>query len=90
MKTLPLDGSAEKRVTVSSICFMGLAHLIYLKDYVKGIFFALCEIVFLVFSPSIVNKLIDLVTLGTPNPDVPIKQRDNSIFMLTPAERPRE
>ncbi len=82
MKTLPLDGSAEKRVTVSSICFMGLAHLIYLKDYVKGIFFALCEIVFLVFSPSIVNKLIDLVTLGTPNPDVPIKQRDNSIFML--------
>ena len=82
MKTLPLDGSAQKRVTVSSICFMGLAHLIYLKDYVKGIFFALCEIVFLVFSPSIVNKLIDLVTLGTPNPDVPIKQRDNSIFML--------
>ena len=59
-----------------------MAHCLYLKDYIKGIFFALCEIVFLVFSPAIVNKLIDLVTLGTPNPDVPIKMRDNSIFML--------
>ena len=82
MKNLPLDGSAEKKIKISSICFMGLAHCLYLKDYIKGIFFALCEIVFLVFSPAIVNKLIDLVTLGSPNPDVPIKMRDNSIFML--------
>jgi len=82
MKTLPTNGSAEKKIQVSSICFMGLAHLLFLRDYIKGIFFALCEIVFLVFSPAIVNKLIDLVTLGSPKPDLPIKQRDNSIFML--------
>lgn len=82
MKTLPTNGSAEKKIQASSICFMGLAHLLFLRDYIKGIFFALCEIVFLVFSPAIVNKLIDLVTLGSPKPDLPIKQRDNSIFML--------
>ena len=82
MKNLPSDGSAEKKVKISSICFMGLSHLLYLRDYVKGIFFALCEIVFLVFSPAIVNKIIDLVTLGSPHPELPIKQRDNSIFML--------
>ena len=82
MKTLPTNGSAEKKIQASSICFMGLAHLFFLRDYIKGIFFALCEIVFLVFSPAIVNKLIDLVTLGSPKPDLPIKQRDNSIFML--------
>ncbi len=82
MKTLPTNGSAEKKIQASSICFMGLAHLLFLRDYIKGVFFALCEIVFLVFSPAIVNKLIDLVTLGSPKPDLPIKQRDNSIFML--------
>ena len=82
MKTLPTNGSAEKKIQASSICFMGLAHLLFLREYIKGIFFALCEIVFLVFSPAIVNKLIDLVTLGSPKPDLPIKQRDNSIFML--------
>ena len=82
MKTLPTNGSAEKKIQASSICFMGLAHLLFLRDYIKGIFFALCEIVFLVFSPAIVNKLIDLVTLGSPKPDLPIKQRDNSIFIL--------
>ena len=82
MKNLPSDGSAEKKVKISSICFMGLAHLLYLRDYVKGIFFALCETIFLVFSPAIVRKLIDLVTLGSPHPELPIKQRDNSIFML--------
>ena len=61
---------------------MGLAHLVYLKDYVKGAFFALTEIIFLIFSPSIVSKLVDLVTLGEPQPNIPLKQRTNSIFML--------
>lgn len=79
---LPTDGSAEKQIQTASICFMGLAHLLYLKEYVKGIFFALTEIIFLIFSPAIVGKIIDLITLGEPHPELPIKQRDNSIFML--------
>lgn len=76
------DKSAEKKIKIFASCFMGLSHLLFLKDYVKGIFFALCEIVFIGFIPSIVRKLIDLVTLGSPHPELPIKMRDNSIFML--------
>ena len=79
---LPFDKSAEKKIKIFASCFMGLSHLLFLKDYVKGIFFALCEIVFIGFIPSIVRKLIDLVTLGSPHPELPIKMRDNSIFML--------
>lgn len=79
---LPSDKSAEKKIKIFASCFMGLSHLLFLKDYVKGIFFALCEIVFIGFISSIVRKLIDLVTLGSPHPELPIKMRDNSIFML--------
>lgn len=79
---LPSDKSAEKKIKIFASCFMGLSHLLFLKDYVKGIFFAFCEIVFIGFIPSIVRKLIDLVTLGSPHPELPIKMRDNSIFML--------
>lgn len=81
-KILPTDGSAKKKVLISASCFMGLAHILYLKDYLKGLFFAFCEIVFLFFSPMMLQKIIDLVTLGSPHPELPIKQRDNSIFML--------
>lgn len=79
---LPSDKSAEKKIKIFASCFMGLSHLLFLKDYVKGIFFAFCEIGFIGFIPSIVRKLIDLVTLGSPHPELPIKMRDNSIFML--------
>lgn len=76
------DGSSLRKIKISACCFMGLAHLIYLKDYFKGIFFALIETVFIVFLPSIIQKIIDLVTLGSPHPELPVKLRDNSIFML--------
>ena len=76
------DGSSRKKVMLTSILFMGLGHIIYLKEYLKGAFYALIEILMLACSPIIVTKVIDLVTLGSPQPDVPVKMRDNSIFML--------
>lgn len=76
------DGSSRKKVMLTSVLFMGLGHIIYLKEYLKGAFYALIEILMLVCSPIIVNKLINLVTLGSPQLDVPVKMRDNSIFML--------
>ncbi len=79
---LETDGSSRKKIRIASTCFMGLGHLLYLKEYVKGILFAALEVVFLCFSPKIVSKIINLITLGTPQPDLPIKQRDNSVFML--------
>lgn len=32
------EGSARKKVMMTSILFMGLGHIIYLKEYLKGIF----------------------------------------------------
>jgi arabinogalactan oligomer/maltooligosaccharide transport system permease protein len=82
VSVLPVDGSARKKITVTSILFMGLSHILFLKEYLKGLFFVLIEAVFLAFSPVIVSKIINLITLGSPQPDLPVKQRDNSIFML--------
>ena len=79
---LPVDGSASKKVKVTASCFMGLAHIVYLKNYIKGLLFALIEFIFIAFIPTIAQKLVNLVTLGEPQPNIPIKQRDNSMFML--------
>ncbi|WP_054739116.1 carbohydrate ABC transporter permease [Cellulosilyticum ruminicola] len=76
------DGSSRKQVLISSILFMGLGHILYLKEYVKGVFYALIEVCMLLCSPMIMSKLINLVTLGNSQPNLPVKQRDNSIFML--------
>lgn len=76
------DGSGVKKVTAVSCLFMGLGHMLFLRDYVKGALFALVELGFLASLPLIAGKVFDLVTLGENRPDVPIKMRDNSIFML--------
>ncbi len=82
MKNLPKDGSAEKKIKITASSFMGLSHLLYLHDFVKGFFFSLSELIFLLFIPAICKKIAGLITLGSPHPELPIKQRDNSIFML--------
>lgn len=80
---LDTDGSSIKKVRGTAIAFMGLSHILYLKEYIKGALFALLEVLFLAFSPFTIKKIIDLITLGSPQPDsVPVKLRDNSIFML--------
>lgn len=76
------NGSSQKKVLATSIIFMGLSHILYLKQYIKGIFFVLIELCFIVFSPNIINKIIGLITLGEQQPDLSVKLRDNSIFML--------
>lgn len=76
------DGSSRKKVLITSIIFMGLSHIIYFKQYVKGLLYALIEVIFLIFTPTIIGKITDMITLGSPQPDVPVKLRDNSIFML--------
>lgn len=79
---LQTDDSSRKKVLLTSILFMGLGHIVYLKEYIKGAFYALLEIIMLAFSPIVVQKIIGVITLGSPQPNVPIKQRGNSIFML--------
>jgi arabinogalactan oligomer/maltooligosaccharide transport system permease protein len=77
------DGSSAKKIRGAACVFMGLSHLLYLKEYLKGALYALVELVFIALLPNvIIKKLVGLVTLGSPQPDVAVKNRDNSIFML--------
>lgn len=62
-EALARDGSSRKKVLVTSSLFMGLSHIIWLKQYVKGAFFALIEIAMLIFSPKIAEAFKNLVTL---------------------------
>lgn len=80
--TLNRDGSSKNKVLVTSILFMGLSHILYFKQYVKGLLYAFIELLSLLSLPFIVGKIYDMITLGAPQLDVPVKLRDNSIFML--------
>lgn len=82
MTELNRNGSSKTKVLITSILFMGLSHILYFKQYVKGILFALVEMITLVFIPTFAYKISDLITLGELNKSVPVKLRDNSIFML--------
>ena len=63
---LTTDGSSEKKVVRTAACFMGLSHIIYLKERLKGAAYAALEVLFLVLIPFTAKKLYDLVTLGFP------------------------
>lgn len=76
------DGSSRRKLLITSILFMGLGHIIYLKQYIKGAIYAAIEVVFLIMLPKIIKEISGAITLGTPKPQLPIKLRDNSIFML--------
>ena len=58
------DGSDRKKILITSCAFMGLSHILYLKQYVKGILFMLMEILMLRFSPTLVNMVNSLIHIG--------------------------
>ena len=70
------------QVLVSAILFMGLGHILFLRQYVKGALFAAIQIVYLVFSPMFYFMIHDLITLGTHQPELPMMYRDHSLVML--------
>ena len=76
------DGSSARKVKVTACSFMGLSHILYLKQYLKGGLFAAVEVLFLCCLPTVCKKVYDLITLGDSQPDVPLKLRNNSMFML--------
>lgn len=76
------DGSSKKKVFITSILFMGLSHILYFKQYIKGVLYALVEILGICFIPFFITGIYNLITLGSPQPDLPVKLRNNSIFML--------
>lgn len=76
------DGSSKNKILITSILFMGLGHLVYLKQYIKGVLYAALEVIMLLMLPTIISKINGVITLGTPKPELPVMQRDHSIFML--------
>lgn len=80
--SLNIDGSSKNKVVITSVLFMGLSHILYFKQYIKGIFFALIEVIAIGCMPIFTSGIYNLITLGYPQPDLPVKLRNNSIFML--------
>lgn len=71
-----------RRVRVLALAFMGLAHMTVLKQRYKGAAFAAVEVLFLVAAPFLIGNVVGMITLGTPQPELPVRERDNSLFML--------
>lgn len=67
---------------VASALFMGLGHIAVLKQYVKGIIFAIIEVIVLLNTSTIFKALKGLITLGEQRNDLPVAQRDNSTWMM--------
>ena len=53
-----IDKSIIKKTSTASTCFMGLGQILYLKQYVRGAFFALMElaVLFLIFFEHLINR----------------------------------
>ena len=83
-----------RKARVASSCFMGLGQIVYLKQYLRGIMFALIEFLMLFFcvfeagtlipnfKGPVIKSLIGLITLGDHHPELPVKLRDHSIFIM--------
>ena len=68
--SLKTDGSSKIQILLSSCIFMGLGHILYLKQYIKGILFALIEIVMLISSPKLLNMLKDMIEISRWYPKI--------------------
>lgn len=91
-----MDEKLRKNVLVSSVLFMGLGHIVFLKQRLKGAFFMLIELALLAFiafektangivlnfNGVVVKGVVGFITLGTFDPSLPVKQRPHSIFLM--------
>lgn len=77
-----LDNITEEKVKRTSVLFMGLAQILYFKEYLKGGVFAFVELIFFALIPKMLTNINGLITLGSPKPNLPIFQRDNSTYMM--------
>ena len=68
--SLKTDGSSRKNVLVSSCIFMGLGHIIYLKQYIKGVLFAIIEVIMLCASPKLAQMIKDMIEISRWYPKI--------------------
>ncbi len=62
--SIKLDGSSKKQVLGAACIFMGLAHIMYLKQYLKGAVLAVLELIFIIMSPTIYENIRKLLALN--------------------------
>lgn len=62
--SLSFDGSSRSKVLGTSCIFMGLSHILYLKQYIKGILFALVEVLFLCYTPTLIENIKDMIEIS--------------------------
>lgn len=80
--SLSTDGSSRKKVLITSLLFMGLGHIVWFKQYIKGAFYALIEIIMLLNAPTIIAKISDLILLGKVREGYPEGTKAYEQFML--------
>jgi len=61
---------------------MGLGQVLFLKQYVRGFILMAFETIMILSHSHIYKSLRGLITLGDPHPELPVKLRDHSIFMM--------
>ncbi|MCX7772438.1 MAG: sugar ABC transporter permease, partial [Clostridia bacterium] len=75
--------NASITAPIASLLFMGLGQIAILRQYVKGILFAIVEILVLLNFDKIFKGIKGFITLGVQaKPGTPMPQRDHSIFMM--------
>lgn len=67
-QALSTDGGDRGKVKHTACAFMGLSHILYLQDYIKGAAFAVIEVAFICFIPFISKVLYHMVTLRSDAP----------------------
>lgn len=74
--------------TIASSCCMGMGHILFLKQYFRGVLYLIFEILMIlgctpVFDFGISKSIYGLITLGSPKPaGTPVRLLDHSIFMM--------
>ena len=61
--TIKPDGSSRKQILLAACIFMGLAHIMYLKQYLKGAVLAAVEVIFILASPAIYTNIRKMLAL---------------------------
>lgn len=62
--SLATDGSDRQKVLTTSCLFMGAGYIVHMKEWVKGVFFALIELIFICFLPKTLSNLGGMMFIG--------------------------
>lgn len=82
MIQLKRDGSSNLLVFISSILFNGLSHILFLKQYFKGMILMLLEIIMIRFVPFFIQSINRFFSLENSGGNQIISRSDNSASIM--------